>query len=320
MKKFLFDLFLLLAVVLTGYLVIAFIVNKTPRTSNDYMSAMIDKHQRVQKIKKPKIIFAGGSNLAFGINSEEIQDKFKVPVVNLGLHAGLGLEFIINELKESIHDNDVVILSIEYFLGDGVYDLKNHTRDLYPEASGFYNKNIIKDIQTHIDKTRKNLKTLNQEKTIDTTFSVYSRKGFNKYGDVIAHLEQLPPIELKDKGVMTYHYWEGIKVLNEFYNYAKSKNVAVFFIFPNYPKSEYEKNQTAITKLQNDIIKNLSIEVINTPQDFVFDDSLFFDTVYHLNKKGRELRTEKLIEIILRSTNAQQCIYKIGGTVINSAL
>lgn len=311
MKKFLFNLILLFAIIVIVYLVISYIVNQNPKHINDYMSAIKDKHKRIQEINKPKIILAGGSNLAFGIDSELIEDRFSVPVVNLGLHAGLGLDFIINELKKSINERDVVILSIEYFLGNGDYDLQNYVRELYPDASEFYNRNILKDIQIHIDDTRKKLKTINQPILIDTSFLVYSRKSFNKHGDVIAHLDQVPPKELADRLVFKYQYWEGIEALNEFYEFAKVKKVDVFFAFPNYPKSEYEKNQVAIARLQNDLSKDLLIEVINTPQDFVFDDSLFYDTVYHLNKKGRELRTEKLIEAIEKNTNAQKSLYAI---------
>jgi hypothetical protein len=60
-----------------------------------------------------------------------------------------------------------------------------------------------------------------------------------------------------------------------------------------------------------DLSNNLKIEILNKPSDFVLPDSLFFDTVYHLNKKGREIRTKKLIEIIKKSTNAQQWLKKI---------
>ena len=62
-----------------------------------------------------------------------------------------------------------------------------------------------------------------------------------------------------------------------------------------------------------DLSNNLKIEILNRVSDFVFPDSLFFDTVYHLNKKGREIRTKKLIEIIKKSTNAQHHIYCIAA-------
>lgn len=306
---------LMILTLIAGYVLIAFITNKPTKRSNDYMEAIIDKHRRVREIKRPKIILCGGSNLAFGINSQEIQNEFDVPVVNLGLHAGLGLEFMLNELKASMNEGDVVILSIEYFLGDEDYDLKDYMQKMYPEASHFYSKSIVKDFQQSIEETRKNLKSFNNRKPIDTSFSVYSRAGFNMYGDLVSHLQQPPPKELRQAKLLNYKYWDGIEILNDFYKYAQTKNVNVFFAFPNFASSEYKKNQMAINKLYDDIQKNLLIEVINTPEDLVLNDSLFYDTIYHLNSEGRELRTNKLIESIKKSTKALKCVSAIRDSV-----
>ncbi len=94
--------------------------------------------------------------------------------------------------------------------------------------------------------------------------------------------------------------------------YLQSKNIDVYYVFPNYIKSEYEKNEKAIKQLEDDLLNDLMIEIISTPEDFIFDDNLFFDSIYHLNKKGREIRTDKLIEVIKKNKNALQSINKIG--------
>lgn len=312
MKKFLYNVFQMLTIVSIGYCFIVMYVSGSAKINNSYLSSIIDKHKRIKEIKSPKIILAGGSNLAFGINSEKIQNEFSVPVVNLGLHAGLGLEFMVNELKELIKEKDVVFISIEYFLDkEGKYELKNHIRLSYPNAANYYHKNIKKEIQLHIVNTRKNLKRLNQKGSDDVLHSVYSSQSFNKYGDVVGHLDQLPPKIIEDRFKFNYRYWEGIEILNDFNNYAKSKNVNVFFLFPNYPGSEYMRNEVVLSKLENNIIRNLSFEVINIPQDFLYNDGFFFDTVYHLNKEGREIRTIKLIEIMHKNKNVSKILQDI---------
>jgi len=321
MKKFLFSSIAFSVLIVSLYTLISNTVKPKNVVSNDYMAAMIDKHNRIEQLNCPKIIFAGGSNLAFGLNSEEVENEFSVPVVNLGLHKGLGLNFILNELKNTIKKDDVVFLSIEYLLeSEGNYELKKKTSCSYKEALKYYTYDLRAEILIDIDKTNKNIKSYKKNKktanNLNPEIQVYSRDAFNKYGDVIAHLEKSPPKELKDIGVLNYSYWTGINELNEFYKYAKSKNVAVFFIYPNYPVSEFKKNQEVIEKLSKDLSDNLKIEILNSPYDFVFPDSLFFDTVYHLNKIGRKLRTKKLIEIIKKNTNAQQLINSIRNSTI----
>jgi hypothetical protein len=322
------------AILFLFILLVLFFVIRFSRPSKviqaDYMAAMIDKHARIDRIKCPKIILGGGSNLAFGINSKELEDTFKMPVVNMGLHAGLGLNFILNELKYSIKENDIVFLSIEYFLAkDGVYSLEDKASDFFPLAHNFYHTSYISEIgdvlSDNQDKFKDDIlslkKTILFRKTsieelehlrkIDSVEKiVYSRKAFNAYGDVIGHLDQPSRKEgdLNGDVVFDYSYWEGIKEINDFYDYAKSKNVRVFFLFPDIAAFEYKKNEGAIRKLKLDMEKDLKVEILNSPEDLVYPDSCFFDTVYHLNKFGREERTKKMIRLIQNNADALNTI------------
>ena len=38
------------------------------------------------------------------------------------------------------------------------------------------------------------------------------------------------------------------------------------------------------------------------PADWVFDDHLFYDTFYHLNRTGRDVRTEQLARVLQTET------------------
>ena len=80
---------------------------------SDYLDGIIDKHRLADKTSSPRIVLEGGSNLAFGIDSRKIEDSTGLPVINMGLHAGLGLDFIVNEIKYIVKPSGIVILSIE---------------------------------------------------------------------------------------------------------------------------------------------------------------------------------------------------------------
>ena len=51
--------------------------------------AMIDEASR-----ESAIVLLGGSNVAFGFDSRVLKEKTGMPVINAGLHAGLGLRFM----------------------------------------------------------------------------------------------------------------------------------------------------------------------------------------------------------------------------------
>lgn len=288
--------------------------------SSDYMAAIIDKHHFIDSIKPPKIILGGGSNLAFGIDSKALEKEFGVPVVNMALHAGLGLDFMLNDLKYCIKQNDIVFLSFEYFLSKGgSYILKLNTSNYFSPAKGFYTKNYFLQFEAYLENNRAIFKKIflaNKNKSPGSVngslkIPIYSREAFNKNGDVISHLDQPNSQILNDKEIMHYRYWEGIDEINEFYRYAKSKNVNVFFLFPNYPASEYERNEKVISALELDLRQDLKVEILNTSHDLVFPDSCFFNSVYHLNKLGRSKRTNKMIELIGANSNAKECIVKM---------
>lgn len=300
MKRFIIQTSIFV-IILSG--ILAIIGRKYHSVSNDYIEATIDKHHLLDTTKQPRIIFAGGSNLAFGIDSKMLQDSIGCNVVNMGLHAGLGLRYIINELKFSLKPDDIIIFSIEHFLSlDGYYRLKKSAAKNYKNANAFFDRNYWTDFNVFFEKEiTQNLKynlSFNKNKLKKNKKPIYSRSSFNKYGDVIAHLTKPNPEKLNDRGKKKYFYWEGIELLNEFYEYAKKKDIAVYFTFVNYPISEYEKNKQVLLKYENDIKNNLKITVLNDIESFSFNDSLFFDTIYHLNKKGRRIRTIKLIEVL----------------------
>jgi len=300
MKSFIRKILFFSLIVSAGYLIIYFTANRYAKSDNDFMAAIADKHQRIENINEPKLVFAGGSNLPFGIDSKMIQDSLNIPVVNLGLHAGLGLDFMLNELRSCIKNGDIIILSTEYFLGDGDYNLKKYTGKIYPEANHFYEKNIIKEMEANIDNTRNHLKSLIKQKHKEQTETAYSRESFNEYGDIEMSLTEIPQQNLKNDHILEYRYWEGISKLNIFYRDAESKGIQVFFVYPAYPESKYKKNLTAIRKLHQNMKQHLLFPILGNPEDFIFADSLFFDTTYHLITKGREKRTNKIINLLIQ--------------------
>lgn len=317
MKKFIYNLTIFGIICLSIYFIVSYKVKPKNIVGSDFMAAMLDKHQRVDNIHSSKIIFAGGSNLAFGLNSRKIEDEFSIPVVNLGLNAALGLDFMLNELKDEMKKGDIVFLSPEYFLApDGNYKFKKNAALHCNLAYNYFESNLKDEILLDLDETRLNL-TIDQDE-LNAALSlnkemqeVYSRKAFNKYGDVIAHLNKKHHSILNDKKNMKYKYWAGIDRLNDFYNYAKLKGVSVYFLYPNLASSEYAHNKEVIEKLSVDVSNNLKIEILNQPNDFVFSDELFFDTVYHLTKIGREMRTSKLIQMIRKNATVMQSIKSV---------
>lgn len=281
--------------------------------TNDYMAAMIYKHQLLKNIPGPRIIIVGDSNVAFGIDSHEVEKVLNYKVINMGLHIGLGLDFMLNEIKDDIRPDDIIIISIAWFLPEtGSPGVQSHAALFYPDAKKYFKQSISEILFFPVLEMQENIKVdfkkLINNKLKKRNFNeeivtpVYSRRAFNEYGDATAHLDLPSTFKIDYKNdIISYQYYKGIKNLNNFYQYAQSKKANVYFTFPCYPESLYKINKKVIDAYYNDLKKDLIMPIITTPDYLIFPDNYFYDTYYHLNRKGRDIRTKLFIDTLKKN-------------------
>src|SRR6476659_7911795 len=83
-------------------------------SAQNFLAASIDKHSLIRTQAQPRLIFIGGSSMAFGVNSAEIAKACGRRPVNMGLHAALGLKFMLNQAEPNIRPDDWIIIAPEY--------------------------------------------------------------------------------------------------------------------------------------------------------------------------------------------------------------
>ena len=302
MKKFIIKSILFLALLMIVILYFSSRFERKYHKETDYLAALIDKENRLNKLDSNRLIFVGGSNLAFGLNSALIEEQLPVKVANLGLHAGLSLKFMINEATALMKSGDVIILNLEYplYLDDfnPDIDLIQFTQEIYPKSKDYYQFNLKELLEARYEKFKKYFEQ--QDFKID---SVFNRKQFDKYGDNIGHLNKKSLDKLIDREPIGFvEMDESLNVLKNFLSLCKKKKVRIFIAYPPYPKSEFiGRNKERITQIDQQLRNDLpEIKVINSPEDYLFPDDFFYDTIYHLNAKGRMVRTELFIKDLRR--------------------
>ena len=152
-------------------------------SSNGYVAAQIDKIELLKTTSSPRLIFIGGSNLAFGLDSVKVSHHFGMPVVNMGLDAGFGLKYILNSTKPFLKKNDIVVVAAEYELFVG--ELFDDPPELLKLAAVTHDFSLVRRVKfsrilksNHIIFGWSNRSPPPQD----------SRYGFNRYGDMVAHL------------------------------------------------------------------------------------------------------------------------------------
>jgi hypothetical protein len=315
MKALLLKIALLtLAVVLTGLVLAA---NDTRADDNSYVAAVLEKDRLIRNTPSPKIIMVGGSNLAFGTDSRLMRDSLGINVINMGLYAKLGLRYMLAQVKPYIRRGDVILVVPEYdqFYGDYIEgDNTLNTamlytpRDRIPDFIRSYSivDVILRPRAEHARRTflRAAAAAVGKEDLIfpPDTNPVYNRHAFNEFGDAVAHLNR----EGKDPDSiyvgplpsMKNFNPDAVEVLEDLYQTAVRNGARAYFLWPSYMDSAYAVNADAIRTLGRRISRGTHMPVVGQPGRFVFPKNYFFDTRYHLNARGREVRTQKMIELL----------------------
>ena len=304
--KFFLLIVFLFAFCLLVFIGVVFSIGKLidKKDPNAYMLALQDKkHLLEEKTPGGRIIFIGGSNVAFGVDSAEVQKAFNRKVINMGLNADLGLKFMINDARDKFYPGDVVVIIPEYENFFGVFQ-GNQT--LVDTILYIYPENISKLDFMQMIYLSKYIPMVAMQKIINEVFysksklawsELYKRDNFNAFGDMVGHLELDGSNDIKASSFATESIDKNVSnFLNKFYREMKEKNVQVVFAYPDYMDKYFSESKKEIFTLEDILKRSLEIPVLSSAERYSFPESYFFDTVYHLNKEGRKLRTNMLIE------------------------
>jgi hypothetical protein len=78
------------------------------------------------------------------------------------------------------------------------------------------------------------------------------------------------------------------------------RGIRVLISYPSLEESFFAASEAFIRELDVALRAHKALTVISSPEDYAFPSDCFYDTGYHLNAKGRELRTARLIRDLER--------------------
>lgn len=282
----------------------------------------------------PRIVIISGSNSLFGISGDVIEKKTGMKVVNLALHASLDIDYLAYILRRNIRSGDIVIapLEYEYYRRDGTPTTWFVTNML--GWGGEYVKSLnIYDLVRLITFTNKDrviegiltggdLKYAPLEEVIATTpasdfeYKKYLYSSMDRYGSMqMSYYDQGMLVRMerqqdKYEGMLSY----GKKDLS-FTDYARSgisklKNITeasggTFFVtWPASIKTKFfnrdDQQAIAFTKSIKENLESMHVRVLCDPFYANLDFKMFSDTIYHLNRTGSVIRSQRLAECLVK--------------------
>lgn len=193
MKQFFKKAFILIVPILILLITAVFLPSKSDKQNMLY--SQIEKNNLLKNTIQHRIIFVGGSNLAFGLDSKRIKDSLHINPINTGIHINIGLKYMLSNTIKYVKTKDIIVLSIEYqqfydSLANGETELFSLITDVIPQTKNQLDyKQCFKLISLIPEFAQSKLRpfVLFYKYPKDTIIGVYDRNAFNQYGDATVH-------------------------------------------------------------------------------------------------------------------------------------
>lgn len=300
------------------------ILRLTPaQYDHTFYGELDEKHDRLSSIDKPKIVVVGGSSVAFGLDSQMIEEKTGYEVVNFGLYADLGTKIMLDLSRRHINEGDIVIIAPEmdeqtlslYFNGSSALKATDGKPSMLFELDGDDWYDIWGALWGFAGEKWSYFKNGTPDPE-----GVYNSKNFNKYGDISPDLfkreenimvlgyDTFKPLQVK-KEIFSQDF---VDYLNSYIDELHEEGAAVYYGFcpmnevaveidltSDIPKSEQ------ITNLSDNLLsylqETLHCPVLGTPEEAMMPTAYFYDSNFHLNDYGVPVHTARLIDNLLQA-------------------
>ena len=296
MKKFVLNISYFLLTLCFSLLFIILLINSNEDfkqyIKEDYFNGYINVLDSLKSNKtNEKIIFIGGSNLGFGLNTARLEKELGLKCYNFGVHGDIALEKIIFDLNKLISKNDLIVISPEYINIENPkrYKYATYYVDLLRgvKISDFIN---FKLIAPFLNFTKNNIigYLTNRKRK-----GFYDINWFNVNGDIIGHHNKnnTPPPK-------TYNDFD-IKKIEPFARFIDLNFVNKNYIFAPPVTNEHRFNETQLFKLDSSFKSVFSNKYPISIYEMIFKNDCFFDSQYHLDKKCKEIRTQKILNYLV---------------------
>ena len=309
MKKSLVIIAAILVIVLPVGILLGMLFMLPPQYSNTFVGELDEKYNRLMEIDEPKIIVLGGSSVAFGLESEIIEEYTGMPVVNFGLYAALGTKVMLDLSKGGINEGDIVVLAPEldpqtmsmYFSSETTLQAIDDQPSMIFSLDINNVFSVIGAMFKHVGQKLEYMRD-----GAPNPSGVYNSKNFNEYGDLEYDRPENAMALYYDPNTMI-NLNESIldpafiDYLNEYIDFVGQKGATAYFSFA--PMNEMGLadgvGEDALYEFADAAAELIDCAQISDITDYVYSAGYFYDTNYHLNDAGMQLHTIKLSQDVL---------------------
>lgn len=304
MKQFLLRLFgfacflFVILSLITGVLVLQ------SKYSHIYLDEYGHKEYLFDKTPSPRVIFLGGSNVAFGIDSRAVAESLDVNVVNFGLQLGIGMRKMMSDALRYCKKGDILVIAPEY---ENFYGIAYGGKEtiallslLYPKVVVDFNMEQARVALSGLKDAIYVMSNLDNWRIVKSPkeFYPYNTLSFNSFGDEERHWTSEPDQEELTANHITFEFDEDY--FDEFFqniSILEARGVDVVIIPPSVSISMYEESTVKMMFLEGKLAE--AGHPFAFPQEScVYEREDMFDTYYHLSRSGIDKRMPLIIDVL----------------------
>ncbi len=91
--------------------------------------------------------------------------------------------------------------------------------------------------------------------------------------------------------------------LKYFRTYTRTHDIRILFSFPPFLAGDYRLNNNQINSLVHVIRDDLALDILIMPEDMIYPESCFADTVNHLRPHCEKNRTMRILDQLKKQKN-----------------
>ncbi len=274
-----------------------------------FLAELEEKHARLSSVETEKIVLIGGSNLAFGVDSMQLEAYVGMPVVNYGLYATIGTKAMLDMSRSYINKGDIVVICPE--TNTQTYSLYYNARSMWQALD--CDLSMLKDVGfSNLGKLMAVLPEFAAEKrgfirtnTKPSPSGIYAKASFNEYGDIAVErpYNEMPtnydtsmPVSLTTDLLDE----EFVEYLNDYAAACRRRGATVYFGFSPINADAIVSTDEEKEEFYQALGEELTFPLLSDIDDYILDSAYFYDTNFHLNSCGALQRTSLLADDLLR--------------------
>lgn len=274
-----------------------------------YYAQLAEMDQRLTTTQGSRLILIGGSNVAFGIDVsllEELmgQAGYNYTVCPYGLYAAVGTSAMLELSAGVLREGDIVVLALEptsetmstYFGANAFWKCAESSPGLLTRLNGKQTSAVWGGYIGYLQERA----AICRLGDFPRAAGVYARSAFDencnmsyfRAGNTMAlGYDVSSPIDLASVSV------EGdfAEEMNEYCRTAAQRGAAVYLSFSPMNRSAIaDLSDEAVDAYFNTCSTAFGCLIISNPNDYIMDSGWFYDSNFHLNTAGAQMRTYTL--------------------------